>query len=73
MTPPATVAKPPTITAINSDFVIFDTKGRTISGASVWPTKIFAETLSVSEPLVLIVICMARAIHFTMNCIIPKW
>ena len=35
MTPPATVANPLTIIAINSDFVILDIKGLTSSGASV--------------------------------------
>ena len=72
MTPPATVANPPTITAINSDFVIFKIKGLTNSGASVWPTNIFPETHSVSDPLVPIDFCMTLAIHFTTNCIIPR-
>ena len=71
MTPPATVANPLTIIAINSDFVILEIKGLTSSGASVWPTKIFPETHSVSDPLVAIDFCMTRAIHFTINCIIP--
>ena len=35
MTPPETVAKPPTITAISSDRVIFGRNGRTRRGASV--------------------------------------
>ena len=61
------------MTAISSDWVILFIKGRTISGASVWPTKILAETLNVSEPLVPIVFCIALAIHFTINWIIPKW
>ena len=45
MTPPATVAKPPVIIAINSDFVILSIKGLITSGASVCPTKILAEIL----------------------------
>ena len=72
ITPPATVEKPPTITAISSDFVNLEIKGLTKSGASVWPTKIFPETLNVSDPLVPIDFCMIWAIHFTINCIIPK-
>ena len=57
-TPPATVAKPPTITTMSSELVIFDIYGRITKGASVCPTKMFEATLSVSGPLVFIVFCI---------------
>ena len=42
-------------------------------GDSVWPTKMFALTLSVSGPLVPMVRCMIFAIKDTALCVIPKW
>ena len=51
-TPEAMLAKPPTMMAINSLPVADSRKGLTSSGASVWPTKMFAAADSVSAPLV---------------------
>ena len=45
ITLPATVENPPTITVINSEFVILEMYGLIKIGASVCPTKIFAEIL----------------------------
>ena len=55
------VAKPPTINAMSSDFVMLLMYGRTISGASVCPTKILAAAASVSDPEVPNVRCMTHA------------
>ena len=57
-TPPATVANPPTITAMSSDFVMVLINGFINRGASVCPTKTLAATLKVSDPLVPIVFCI---------------
>ena len=67
------MAKPPVITAINSDVVIVLIYGRIKIGASVCPTNMFAEILSVSAPLVFMLFSINNAIHFTKICIIPKW
>ena len=71
-TPPATVANPPAITAISSDFVIDETYGRITSGASVCPTKIFAEIERVSLPLDFIVLLMSMAKPLMTNCMMPR-
>ena len=49
-TEPAIVAKPPVMSAMSSDCVIFEMYGRTTSGASVCPTKTFAAMASDSAP-----------------------
>ena len=64
ITLPATVENPPTITVINSEFVILEIYGLIRMGASVCPTKMFAEILKVSAPLVFIVFSMTLAIFF---------
>ena len=58
---------------MSSELVIFDIYGRITKGASVWPTKMFEATLSVSGPLVFIVFCITLAIHLVMNWVILKW
>ena len=73
MTPPATVAKPPVMTAISSEVVIVLTKGFTRSGASVCPTKMLPAALSVSEPEVRMVFCMPHAKACTTRCMMPMW
>ena len=72
-TPPATVAKPPVITAISSERVMSSTNGFTTSGASVCPTKMLAAALSVSAPDVRRVRCMTQATPWTTFCIQPRW
>ena len=51
MMPPETWAMPLVITTISSDLVSLFKKGRMVRGASVWPMKILAATLSDSAPL----------------------
>ncbi len=53
--------------------VISPMNGRTHSGASVWPTKMFAEQDRVSLPLVPIVRCMMRAMPEISFCMTPRW
>ena len=60
-TPPAVFAKPPTMMAINSDRVIFSRNGRMTRGASVCPTKMFAEFDSDSAPETRMVFAMILA------------
>ena len=67
------MAKPPTITAISSLSVMVSTKGFTTSGASVWPTKMFAAAERVSEPEVPMVRCISQAKLLTTHCMIPRW
>ena len=73
ITPPATVANPPVIIAINSEFVILAINGFITRGASVCPTNILAEILVVSGPLVFIVFCITIATILIIFCIIPIW
>ena len=72
ITPPAIVAKPPTITVFNSDFVSRPMNGLIMSGASVMPTKIFPATERVSAPDVRIVRCMIQAMPRTRRCMMPR-
>ena len=44
------VAKPPVMSAISSERVIFAMYGRTTRGASVWPTNTLAAMASDSAP-----------------------
>ena len=71
-TPTAMVAKPPTMTLMSSDRVILARNGRTSSGASVWPRKMFPAVHTVSAPLVPSVFCIAHATPFTTSCSTPK-
>ena len=57
----AVFAKPPTITSISSLLVSSGRYGLMTSGASVWPTKMFAAVESVSAPEVPIVFCITTA------------
>ena len=72
ITPPATVAMPPTMTHMSSDSVMSSMYGRTSNGASVWPTKMFAEADSVSAPEVLQVTNMILAKNITSFCMTPR-
>jgi hypothetical protein len=72
ITPPATVAMPPTITQCNSERVISPTYGLMSRGASVWPTKMLAEADSDSAPEVRQVRTMIHAKAFTMTCMKPR-
>jgi hypothetical protein len=72
-TPPATVAKPPVMTAMSSEFVIRATKGFTRRGASVCPTKMFPAADRVSAPEVPMVRCITQATPRTRSCMIPRW
>ena len=71
-TPPATVAKPPVMTTISSDIVIFSTNGLIRRGASVWPMKMFPAAHIVSAPEVPIVRCITNAIPLTASCMMPR-
>ena len=51
MIPPEMCAMPEVITVISSDSVMRGRYGRMVSGASVWPMKMLAATLSDSAPL----------------------
>ena len=70
--PPEMCAIPLPISASSSDRVIRGTNGFTMSGASVWPMNTFAETESVSAPLVPMRYIIARAMIFTKNCSTPR-
>ena len=72
ITPPAIVAKPPVITAISSLFVRLSTYGLMSSGASVWPTKMFAEAESDSDPEVPMNRTITRAKSLTTHCRTPR-
>jgi hypothetical protein len=71
ITPPATVAKPPVITACSSLLVMVRTYGFTSSGASVCPTKMFPAALRLSAPETPIVRCITQANAFTNICMTP--
>ena len=71
-TPPATVAKPPTITVLISLLVILPMNGLMRSGDSVCPRKMFPDALNVSAPDVLSVFCITQASDFTISCITPR-
>ena len=73
MTLPAMVANPPAITAASCDRVMRGMKGFTVSGASVWPTKMFAAAESASTPVIPSVRRSAHAIPATTRCITPRW
>ncbi len=70
--PPEMCAMPEVITVISSDCVIFGRNGRMVSGASVWPMKMLAATLSVSAPLARITLRIIQAKKRTTSCITPK-
>ena len=68
-TPPATVAKPPTMIVLISERVIVLMNGLMRSGASVCPMKMLPEAERVSAPDVPSVFCTAQAMPFTIHCI----
>ena len=57
---------------ISSDRVTSGRNGRIVSGASVWPMKMLAATLSDSAPLAPIRLVITRAAAFTMTCMTPE-
>ena len=63
---------PQVITVNSSDSVKPGRNGLMVSGASVWPMKMLAATLSDSAPLTAITFCMATAMARTTTCIIPR-
>ena len=71
MMPPEMCAMPAVITVISSDCVISGRYGRIVSGASVWPMKMLAATLSDSAPLTFMTRCIITAKSRTMSCITP--
>ena len=58
---------------MSSDFVSEGRNGRIVSGASVWPIKMLAATLSDSAPLAPITRVINHAAPRMMICIIPMW
>ncbi len=46
--------------------------GRMVSGASVWPMKMLAATLSDSAPLAPITFCMHDRHARTIHCMTPR-
>ena len=65
------MANPPTITHISSERVMLAMYGRTTSGASVWPTKMFAAVDRLSAPLVPNVWTISFAMPRTTSCMMP--
>ncbi len=59
------------MTVMSSDWVISGRYGRIVSGASVWPMKMLAATLSDSAPLARMTRCMAMANTRTTSCMTP--
>ena len=57
---------------ISSERVTSGRNGRMVSGASVWPMKMLAATLSDSAPLAPIRRVIPHAAIRTMTCMIPK-
>ena len=72
MMPPEMCAIPDVITVISSDCVIFGRNGRMVSGASVWPMKMLAATLSDSAPLARMKARIIQAKKRTTSCMTPK-
>ncbi len=70
--PTVSVPNPEDMRVISSDRVISDTYGLTIKGASIWPTKIFAVTETVSAPLIPINLAIILDVPFTRYCIKPR-
>ena len=62
---------PLVITHINSDLVSLFKKGRMVSGASVWPMKMLAATLSDSAPLAPMMRVITQAAPRISTCITP--
>ena len=46
--------------------------GLMVSGASVWPMKMLAATLSDSAPLAPITFCITTAMARTITCMMPR-
>ena len=63
---------PQVITVKSSDSVKPARNGLMVSGASVWPMKMLAATLSDSAPLTAMVFCMATAMARTTTCMMPR-
>ena len=64
---------PPVINANSSERVMPAMKGRTTSGASVWPTKTLAAVASDSLPETRMKRVMTHAITSTIFCMMPMW
>ena len=71
-TEPATLARPPLMMAKSSERVIRSTNGRTTRGASVWPTKMFAEADMDSAWLVPRAFWIAPPRMRMIHCKIPR-
>ena len=71
ITLPAIVAKPPTMTHISCDSVIRPMNGRTVSGASVCPTKMLAEADIASTPVMPSARRSSAASSAMTRCITP--
>ena len=56
----------------SSDSVSPAMNGRMVSGASVWPMKMLAATLSDSAPLTPITFCIPMAMPLTIHCMTPR-
>ena len=63
---------PLTMMVNSSDSVSPAMNGRMVSGASVWPMKMLAATLSDSAPLAPMTFCMTTAMAFTTHCMMPR-
>ena len=63
---------PPVMTTNSSDSVRPARNGRMVSGASVWPMKMLAATLSDSAPLTPMTFCIATAMPRTTHCMMPR-
>ena len=57
---------------IISERVASGRKGRIVRGASVWPMKMLAATLSDSAPLVPKRDVITRAVTLTTSCMMPR-
>ena len=72
MMPPETCAMPLVMMVISSERVRLARNGRMESGASVWPMKMEAATLSDSAPEIRMVRCMHHAKPRMTSCMMPR-
>jgi hypothetical protein len=73
MMAPETWAMPAVITTISSDRVSRARNGRMVRGASAWPMRMLAATLTLSAPLTFRNRLMVRALAPISRCITPRW
>ena len=63
----------PLVMMVNSsDSVSPARNGLMVRGASVWPMKMLAATLSDSAPLTPMTFCITTAMPFTTHCMMPR-